>query len=373
MLIMFENKKILVTGGTGFIGSRLAERLYLDEKADVRVMVHSWPKAAWVSRLDVELIKADITNYEEVEKAVEGCEIVFHCVGVGGSREQALKINAEGTRNVVTACKKQGVKRVVYLSSVVVHGDKIFDNLDENAAFVSYGDAYADAKIEAEKVFWQLIKEYNIAGSVVRPTYVWGPLSQYYSIDYVQQMKKNKFYLVDNGEHDCNAVYVDNLVDLTLLCAHHPKAIGEAFIATDGEHIKWKDFFDFYAKMLNRNIADFKNIPTIDGIDRRTLKFAKSTLQQLIAPITVLNDKLEKDNPLMAKWFCKAPRKLLKMPLKKIIKILPEMDTVELSFYSYDGFIDISKSKSLLDYSPSVTVKEGMTQTEVWLKDQNFI
>lgn len=370
---MFENKKILVTGGTGFIGSRLAERLFLNEKADVRVMVHSWPKAAWVSRLNVELIKADITNYEEVEKAVEGCEIVFHCVGVGGTREQAMKINAEGTRNVLMACKKYGVKRVVYLSSVVVHGDKIFDGLDENAPYVSYGDAYADAKIEAEKVFWQLIKEYNLAGSVVRPTYVWGPLSQYYSIDYVQQMKKKNFYLVDKGEHDCNAVYVDNVVDLTLLCAHHPNAIGEAFIATDGEHIKWRDFFDYYAKMLNINIADFKSIPTNDGLDRKILKLAKSTLQKMIAPITKLNDGIELQNPLLAKWFCKAPRKLLKMPLKKIIRVLPEMDTVEMSFYSYDGFIDISKSKRLLDYSPKISVKEGMAQTEIWLKDQNFI
>lgn len=370
---MFENKKILVTGGTGFIGSRLAERLYLDEKANVRVMVHSWPKAAWVSRLDVELIKADITNYEEVEKAVQGCEIVFHCVGVGGTREQAMKINAEGTRNIVTACKKKGVKRVVYLSSVVVHGDKIFDGLDENAPFVSYGDSYADAKIEAEKVFWQLIKEFNLAGSVVRPTYVWGPLSQYYSIDYVQQMKKNTFYLVDKGEHDCNAVYVDNLVDLTLLCAHHPKAIGEAFIATDGEHLKWKDFFDFYAKMLNRNITDFKNIPTVDGFDRKALKFAKSTLQRMIAPITVLNDKIENEKPFLAKWLCKAPRKLLKMPLKKIIRILPEMDKSDMALLNMDGFISIQKSKELLDYHPNYSVKEGMEITEKWLKDQNYL
>ena len=370
---MFENKKILVTGGTGFIGSRLAERLYLDEKADVRVMVHSWPKAAWVSRLGVELTKADITNYDEVDKAVEGCEIVFHCVGVGGTREQAMKINAEGTRNVVTACKKHRVKRVVYLSSVVVHGDKIFDGMDESSPFESYGDAYADAKIDAEKVFWQLINEYSLAGSVVRPTYVWGPLSQYYSIDYVQQMKKNTFYLVDNGEHDCNAVYVDNVVDLCLLCAHHPKAVGEAFIATDGEQIKWKDFFAFYGNMLNTKIETFKSIPTMDGLDRKILKFAKQTLQKMIAPITLRNDKLEQSNPQLAKWLCKAPRKLLKMPLKKIQKILPEMDAVEMSFYSFDGFISIKKSEKLLAYKPRISVAQGMNSSEIWLKDQNFI
>lgn len=370
---MFENKKILVTGGTGFIGSRLAERLYLDEKADVRVMVHSWPKAAWVSRLGVELTKTDITNYDEVEKAVEGCEIVFHCVGVGGTREQSMKINVEGTRNVLKACQKHKVQRIVYLSSVVVHGDKIFDGMDENTPFESYGDAYADAKIEAEKIFWQLIKEYDLAGSVVRPTYVWGPLSQYYSIDYVQQMKKNTFYLVDKGEHDCNAVYVDNVVDLTLLCAHHPNAVGEAFIATDGEQMKWKEFFAYYASMLNLTIANFKSIPTRDGNDRKILKYIKVNLQKIIVPITLKNDKLETQNPLLAKWLCKAPRKLLKIPLKKIQKIMPEMDTVEMSFYASDGFISIRKSNEILAYKPRITVNEGMKLTEIWMKDQNFI
>ncbi|MFZ4059129.1 MAG: NAD-dependent epimerase/dehydratase family protein, partial [Ferruginibacter sp.] len=354
-------------------GSRLAERLYLDEKADVCVMVHSWPKAAWSSRLGVELTKADITNYAEVDEAVEGCEIVFHCVGVGGTREQAMKINVEGTRNVLMACQKHKVKRVVYLSSVVVHGDKIFDGMDENTSFASYGDAYADAKIEAEKVFWELIKEYNLEGSVVRPTYVWGPLSQYYSIDYVQQMKKKTFYLVDNGEHDCNAVYVDNVVDLTLLCAHHPKAVGEAFNATDGEQLKWKDFFAFYANMLNTKIETFKSIPTIDGLDRKMLKFAKQSLLNMIAPITLRNDKLEQNNPQLAKWLCKAPRKLLKIPLKKIQNILPEMDAVEMSFYSFDGFISIAKSEKILAYKPRISVAEGMKSTEIWLKDQNHI
>lgn len=370
---MFENKKILVTGGTGFIGSRLAERLYLDEKADVRVMVHSWPKAAWVSRLNVELIKADITNAEEVDKAVAGCELVFHCVGVGGTREQAMNINVNGTRNVLEACKKHKVKRVVYLSSVVVHGDKIYEGMDESTPFVSYNDAYADAKIEAEKTFWTMVNEYNIEGSVVRPTYVWGPLSQYYSIDYVQQMKKDIFYLVDKGMNDCNAVYVDNVVDLCLLCAQHPKAVGEAFIATDGEKISWKDYFAYYAIMVDKDVENFKSIPTVDGINRKMLKFSKKMLESLIEPITFINDKLEIKHPVLAKWLCKAPRKLIKMPLKLIINILPEMDPVEMSFYATKGFINIDKSKQLLDYSPNYTVNDGMENTRIWLKDQNYI
>lgn len=370
---MFENKKILVTGGTGFIGSIMSERLYIDEKADVRVMVNNWHKATWVSRLGVELVKSDITNPEEVDKAIEGCEIVFHCVGVGGTREYARKVNVEGTRNVMNACKKHGVKRIVYLSSFVVHGGITFDGMDEGAPFVSYNDAYADAKIEAEHVFWQLIKEYKLAGSVVRPTFVWGPLSPYYSVLYIQQMKNNSFYLIDKGIHDCNAVYVDNVIDLCFQCAYNPKAIGESFIATDGEHIKWKEYFTYYARMIGKDINEFKSIPIKEGLNRILLRFFRDLLQNMIRPITTLNDKIEKEYPFLAKWVCKAPRKLLKIPLKKIIKNLPEMDKLEMTYYSYDGFVNISKAKRLLDYSPKYSVKEGMAQTEIWLKDQNYL
>jgi nucleoside-diphosphate-sugar epimerase len=370
---MFENKKILITGGTGLIGSRLAERLFIEEKAIVRVMVHNWPKATWVSRLDVELIQGDITNSKDVENAVQGCEIVFHCVGVGGSKSTAMKINAEGTKNVLNACKKQDVKRVVYLSSIVVHGEKIYDGLNESSPFISYNDAYADSKIEAEKIFWQKTSEYGLDASLIRPTYVWGPISQYYTIDFVDQMKLNKFHLVDNGNHDCNAVYVDNVVDLCLICASNPNAIGEAFIAADSEKIKWIDFFTYFAKMLNKNVKEFKNIPSKDTSKRKILKFAKEIILKNINAFTKLNEKIEPKNETLAKWFCKAPRKFLKIQLKGIQNILPEMDSTEMNFYCNDGRVDISKSERLLDYHPRISILEGMTQTELWLKDQNYL
>lgn len=370
---MFENKKILITGGTGLIGSRLAERLFIEEKAIVRVMVHNWTKATWVSRLDVELIQCDITNSKDVENAVQGCEIVFHCVGVGGSRSHAMKINVEGTENVLNACKKFNVERIVYLSSIVVHGEKIYNDLNESSPFMSYNDAYADSKIEAENIFWKKTAEYGLSASVIRPTYVWGPLSQYYTIDFVQQMKTNRFYLVDNGNHDCNAVYVDNVVDLCLLCAHDPKAIGEAFIAADSDKIKWIDFFTYYAKMLNKDIQKIKNIPSKDNSKRKALKSVKRLVQKNIEILTKLNEKVEPKSNWLAKWICKAPRKLLKMQLKKIQNILPEMDSTEMNFYCNDGKIDISKSERLLDYHPRISIVEGMNQTELWLKDQNYL
>ncbi len=367
----YKGKKVLVTGGTGFIGSLLAERLYLHEGADVRAMVHNWPKAAYISRFDVELVKADITNYEDVENAIEGCEYVFHCVGLGGPL--AMKINAEGTENVVKACIKHKVKRVVYLSSVVVHGDKITDGMTAEAPFVSYGDAYADAKIEAEKRFWKLTKESGIEGSVIRPTYVWGPMSEWYTVEIIKQMKENRFYWVDNGSGSSNAVYVENVVDLALICGQAPKAVGESFLITDDEKSNWRNFYGHYAQMLQKDINSFPTIPLKDGINRKSLKFAKIKLTGIIAKLWEKVLANENTKPVYSKWFLRAPRKVLKMILKQVLKRLPEKPESEMAIYNFQGFIDITKTKQLLDYKPRFSIAKGMERTKEWLNDQNYL
>ncbi|SOD81219.1 NAD-dependent epimerase/dehydratase family protein [Spirosoma fluviale] len=367
----YKAKKVLVTGGTGFIGSLLAERLYIHEGADVRVMVHNWPKAAYISRFDIELVKADITNYENVDKAVEGCDYVFHCIGLGG--DQAMKINADGTENIVRACVKYNVKRIVYLSSVVVHGDKISDGMTAEAPFVSYGDGYADSKIEAENRYWKLTKEGKLEASVIRPTFVWGPMSEWFTVEIIKQMKNNRFYWVDNGSGSCNAVYVENVVDLALICGQHPKAIGESFLITDDEKTNWKSFYRQYAEMLNIDSDAFLSIPLKDGYYRKLLKYCQKALTNIISDLWSKVLATEQSNPFYSKWLLRAPRKVFKIILKNIQERLPEKSESEMAIYNFQGFIDITKTKQQLDYTPHYSISKGMERTKNWLADQSFL
>ena len=103
----------------------------MEEQARVRVLVHDWRKAIWVSRAAVELVQGDIRNRDLVAEAIEGCEIVFHCVGVGGTMNECVSVNIEGTRNVLECAMNAGVSRVVYLSTSVVHGPNPPNNADE--------------------------------------------------------------------------------------------------------------------------------------------------------------------------------------------------------------------------------------------------
>lgn len=368
-----KGKKVLVTGGTGFIGSLMAERLRVHEQAEVRVMVHNWAKAAYVSRFDVEFVKADITDFDEVEAAVKGCEYVFHCVGVGGDAEQSMRINADGTENVVKACVKHNVKRVVYLSSIVVHGDRIWDGMTAEAPFVSYGDAYADAKIEAEKRFWTLSKSNGLDAVAIRPTYVWGPMSEWFTVNVIKQMKNGNFVWVDHGRGSCNAVYVENLIDLALICCLHPNAIGQSFLISDNQKKDWRTFYGHYADMLGLDPQKFQSIPLKDGLNRRFLKCSKKHLSKAIANIWERVVAVEPQHPIWTKWGLRAPRKVLKMLLKMVQNHLPEKSDSEMAIYNYKGFIDIEKNFQLLNDHPRFSVEEGMERTKSWLKDQNYL
>lgn len=369
----YKDLKVLVTGGTGFIGSRLVERLVFEEGAEVNVLVNNWSKATWVSRFPVNLIKGSINSVQDLEQAMEGCSIVFHCVGLGGTLEEAIKINVEGTRSVLEASKSQGIRRVVYLSSAVVHGPATPDGMDENAPFIKTGDAYGDSKIEAEKLFWDKTAELNIEGVVLRPTYVWGVNSPYYTIDYVNQMKAGSFTYVDEGKGTCNAVHVDNVVDVALLGGMHPKAVGESFLVTDAENMSWHEFYEYYAAMTGYSLDSAVSVYSNPAIWHKLMYRLKSSLNNLREVLTEYNFRLEPWSKILAKLFLKAPRKLVKMSLKPIERRYPEMASWDLLAYGSRGRVDISKLKDLLGYVPGKPVEAGMKECEVWLRDQNYI
>ncbi|MES2588240.1 MAG: NAD(P)-dependent oxidoreductase [Bacteroidota bacterium] len=373
MISDLKNKKVLVLGGTGFIGSRLVERLCLEEQAQVTVMVNSWSKATWVSRTNATLIQGNLFDEAKLEEIVADNEIVFHFVGLGGSYEEAMKINVHGTQNVLNACLKKGVKRIIYLSSVVVHGAEIPSDMDEEQAYLKTGNAYADSKIKAEKLVLNTINENEIEGVIIRPTFVWGPVSPYYTIDIIQQMKNKTFVLVDDGNGACNAVYIDNLIDLCLISSTHEQAKNQVFLACDGEKITWGRFYEYYAEMLSKKITDFKSIPLKSNFNRKFLLASKRMLEKHRLSLTSKINKRKSDKTFIVKFTLKAPRKVLKKMIFKIEKLQPEMDEWELKTYSSKGFISIKKTLKMLNYSPRISVEEGMKNSELWLRDQKFI
>ncbi|MGM9506785.1 NAD-dependent epimerase/dehydratase family protein [Larkinella sp. GY13] len=369
----YQGIKVLVTGGTGFIGSRLVERLAFEEGAEVHVLVNNWAKATWVSRFPVTLIKGSINSVSDLIAAMYGCSIVFHCVGLGGSMAEAMKINVEGTKAVLEAAHRQGVDRVVYFSSAVVHGPVIVEGMNEDAPQKQTDDAYADSKIAAEKMFWEKTSDFGIQGVILRPTYVWGPNSQYYTIDFIRQMQAKNFVLVDEGKGNCNAVHVDNVVDVAILAGQHPKAINKSFLITDGEDLTWRQFYEYYANMVEFPLGKAISVNSKHNVWSKSAYALKYFLAQTRDILTTISNKLEPHARQPTRLIIKAPRKLVKMALKSIERRYPEITDWDLKAYSSTGRIDLSRLKNLLNYTPRKSVKQGMSECEIWLRDQNYI
>jgi nucleoside-diphosphate-sugar epimerase len=375
----YLNKKVLVTGGTGFIGTRLAERLALEEGADVCVLVNNWFNAASVCRSDVMLIQGSVEEPQTLNEAMESVDIVFHCVGVGGDKDHCTRINVEGTRNVLEAAEGAGVERIVNLSTVGVYGPTITDGMDETAPVRRLGTPYGDSKIEADEVFMEFLKNSRIKGTTIIPTYVWGPRSRWFTVGPVMDMVNSSFYMVDDGAGACNAVHVDNVVDLMLVAGLRDKALGEAFLITDGTDISWREFFSSYAQIAGKDVMRFPSVYSKDELSgfkpMTSLRNMSRGLHRSFNAIyrglfTTLGGDVFK--PLRAPFW--AVNLFFQKWADYMDRVTPEIYSWwELKKFSSPGHLNIDKAKRLLGYEPRVSIEEGMKGCEAWLRDQNYL
>ena len=238
--------RAFVTGGTGFIGSRVVKRLR-DRGDEVVVLARRPEKAAG---LDAEVVEGDLGDAGAIRRGVEGCQAVFHIaadyrVGMPKSkREQMYDANVSGTERVLDAAADVGVDRVVYVSTVNAFGntngrtvDETY-NRDEGDGFVSY---YDETKYLAHK----LAQERAAQGApvvIVQPGLVYGPGDHAIVGDLIEQASTGKMPARAFPELGYNAVFVDDVAEGIIL-AHDKGRVGESYvlggeITTQGELIE---------------------------------------------------------------------------------------------------------------------------------------
>jgi len=183
----WNNKKVLVTGADGFIGSHLTERL-AEQGAQVRAFVYynSFGRLGWLDETSADLIKnievfsGDIRDPYRVTEAVKGEEIVFHLASLIAipysyhAPDSYVQTNVGGTLNVLNACRSQGVERLVHTSTSEVYGTAQYVPIDEKHPLQGQSP-YSATKIGADMLAESFHRSFNLPLVIVRPFNTYGP------------------------------------------------------------------------------------------------------------------------------------------------------------------------------------------------------
>ncbi len=237
--------RALVTGGAGFIGSHISERLLAEEHA-VRVFDNfSSGKRANLVPLGgrAEIVEADVRDAAALEKAMEGCDVVFHEAAVVSvpysvaHPQETHDVNIQGTLNVLQAARARGVKRVVFACSAAVYGDAAAVPNVETMPPAPMSP-YGVEKITGEYYLQTWSKLYGVDTVSLRYFNVFGPrqdptsaYSGVISIFVDRALKNERPTIFGDGEQYRDFVYVDNVVDANIRAATAPasKVSGRAY------------------------------------------------------------------------------------------------------------------------------------------------
>jgi nucleoside-diphosphate-sugar epimerase len=235
--------KILVTGATGFIGSRLCERLALDHKLPYRALVRNFAHAARIARLGTEMVAGSFDDPPALERALAGCDTVVHLVDSEPSH----------TRTLVRASKRRGIRRFVHISSIAVHGPP-FDQscrTESEATIGRYpGEDYSNRKAAAERIVQQAING-GFPAIILRPTIVYGPYGPFVTRVITATRSSGVMTVLDEGSGICNAVYVDDVCDAIVAAMRTDNGVGEAFFVNADRAVTWREFNLTFATMVH--------------------------------------------------------------------------------------------------------------------------
>jgi nucleoside-diphosphate-sugar epimerase len=233
-----------VTGGSGFIGGALVERL-VDSGCEVSALARSDASATAVEARGARAARGDLDDPASLTAAAEGCEVAFHLaahLGQWGTSEEFARGNVGGTENALEACRRAGVRRFVHCGTeaALIAGRPLV-GIDETAPLRPDSKAlYCSTKALAE------IRVRAAAGPgletvILRPRMVWGPGDTTLLPELVAAVEAGRFAWIDGGRHRTDTTHVDNVVEGLLLAAQRGGS-GEAYFVTDGEPVVFREF-----------------------------------------------------------------------------------------------------------------------------------
>jgi nucleoside-diphosphate-sugar epimerase len=312
--------KALVTGGTGFIGSAVVDRL-VEAGHSVRIFSRNDYIPERLKGKDVEIFKGDLGEPGSVVDAVSGMDIFYHIGEIKNITRAASEKNVKLVEHITRALDKAGVRRLVFVSSLTVSGIPSRTPADENTPPQTIlKDHYTSYKRKCEELIVSSSSGFEY--SIVRPAPVYGPGSRYLPrlIRTLEKIGPLGLPFIGNAKNNAPLIYVKDLARAVYLTGIEGAAAGEIFNLTDGIPHSWFDFFNEIAGDLGKKVR--------------------------ILPL---------------------PPMLLKLPALPLDLFSGffglEFDPVNyLNYFSRDIFFSNKKACELLPWEPEYTLEEGIRE-----------
>lgn len=328
--------KLLITGGTGFIGTRLAiKSVERGHEVVVLGQINTPAEEANKALLEstgIKVILGAITEAEKLKESLAGCNLVFHLAAAQHEAnvpdQHFYDVNVEGTQKIIEASIAAGVSRFVHGSTIGVYGSAMDGEIDEEVP-PNPVNIYGVTKLKGE----QLALSYTdkIPLSVVRISETYGPgdrrlLKLFKAID------KQVFFMIGNGENKHQLIYVDDLIDGMYLAAEKDEALGQVFVLAGREVLTTNDMVAAVSKALSTPLRSFRS-------------------------------------PL---W----PFLLLAVIMEKTLSplgIQPPLHRRRLDFFRKSFYFSCKKPSQLLSFEPRIDFAKGTAETAQWYKENGLM
>ncbi len=326
----------LITGGTGFIGSRLALAC-VERGEDVRIFAQRNTPAErqncqQLEQHGITIVEGSVTDPGAVARACDGVDIIYHLAAAQHEANVPDKhyydVNVEGTRNMLEAAVKRGVSRFVHGSTIGVYGINKNGPVRDNSP-LQPDNIYGITKLEGEKVVHEFFDKLPII--IVRISETYGPGDRRL-LKLFNGIQKGRFFHIGDGQNLHHVVYIDDLLEGLRLAATEQAAVGNTFV-----------------------LAGPKAVTTEEMI-RCICYAAKVSVPRLRVPLA----------PLMA-------TAVVMEGVMRPLGVQPPLHTRRMNFFVKSFQFSCDDARRLLGYEPRVGIEEGIRRTHEWYQQMNLL
>lgn len=386
--VQSSSKKIIgIIGAGGFLGSRLFETLLKSDAYLPKPIVHSSSGAFSVLRYTNDVSIGDASDERFLKDALKECDMVVNCaINTKGSRKFAINATRKIARTVARTCAQVGVRRLVHISTLAVHG-LFLGRKGDKLVFDPVKSTYASAKYLSDQDVQDECKKNGVDSVILRMGHIYGPYSAGWTAYQRDLVNKGGLISIDKWQNPSNTVFIDNAINAIVTAMNHSGVNHEIFYITDWPNKSWAEFYESLFKYEGRNIAEVPDMK-YDDFTRLLMEYRKSIFAQSLdltsnmVSYTMSKEHLKsiKANPKYQKIFdvieTIVPAKVFES-IKSHIKgkssgsgdIANVSSLIDfLCCYASSIVLPVEVAVNKLGYQPHIDKKTAATMTAQWLK-----